>query len=77
MSTNPDPATHDDPRVELLQAVYDRVNSWEETATPDQIREELDEAIDKAGLDVDDDVRDRIVTHIDDHGGREDVAALL
>ena len=77
MSENQNPIDHDDPRVEALQAVYDRVNSWEETATPERIRAELDEAIDKAGLDVSSETRDRLTAHIDDGGGREDVATLL
>jgi hypothetical protein len=77
MSTDENPIDHDDPRLEVLQAVYDRINSWEETATPEQIRAELDRAIDKADIDVDDEARDRIVTHIDDRGGREDVASIL
>ena len=71
------PADHEDPRVEVLQAVYDRVNSYEESATPEQIRTELDGAIAEAGLDVDDETRDRITRHIDDRGGREDVATML
>jgi hypothetical protein len=71
------PADHEDPRVEILQAVYDRVSSYEESATPEQIRTELDGAISEAGLDVDEETRDRITRHIDDRGGREDVATLL
>ena len=35
--------SHDDPRVAVLQAVYDRVTSYEESATPETIRAELDE----------------------------------
>ena len=35
------PPSSDDPRVEALQAVYDRVNSWQESSTPEQIRAEL------------------------------------
>ena len=69
--------SHHDPRVEVLQAVYDRVHSYEESATPEEIRTQLDEAIDEAGIDVDDDARDRIARHIDDRGGRDDVATLL
>ena len=30
--------SHDDPRLEVLQAVYDRVSSYEESAPADQIR---------------------------------------
>ena len=75
MTENPN--EHDDPRVEVLQAVYDRVNSYEESATPEAIRQELDEAIDKAGIEVSDDARTRLAQHIDDRGGREDVAKVL
>jgi hypothetical protein len=77
VTADQDPAEHEDPRVEALQAVYDRVNSWEESATPEQIRAELDEAIDKAGLDVSDETRDTIAAHIERGSGREDVADLL
>ena len=67
----------EDPRVEVLQAVYDRVSSYEESATPETIRTELDRAIDEAGLDVSEETRARLAQHIDDRGGREDVATLL
>ena len=71
------PPSSDDPRIEALQAVYDRVNSWQESATPEKIREELDRAIDEAGIDVSEETRQTLVQHIDDRGGREDVATLL
>lgn len=77
MSENPDPAEHDDPRVEALQAAYDRVNSWEETAPPEKIRAELDEAIERAGIDVTEETRDKLVEHIHRGGGREDVADII
>jgi hypothetical protein len=77
LSTNENPIDHDDPRLELLQSVYDRVNSWEETATPEQIRAELDTAVGHADIDVSDETRDVIAAHIQKRGGREDVADLL
>ncbi len=77
MTENSNPIDHEDPRIEALQAAYDRVNSWEETADPDKIRAELDEAIEKAGLDVSEETRQRLVDHINDGGGREDVADIL
>ena len=64
-------------RVEVLQAVYDRVVSYEESATPEVIRAELDKAIDEAGIAVSEETRQALATHIDDRGGREDVATLL
>ncbi len=75
MSANPN--EHDDPRVEVLQAVYDRVSSYEESATPETIRQELDKAIAEAGVEVSDETRTRLTQHIDDRGGREDVANVL
>lgn len=75
--TDTAPPSSDDPRVEALQAVYDRVNSWQESATPEKIREELDRAIDEAGIDVSEETRQTLVQHIDDRGGREDVVTLL
>jgi hypothetical protein len=77
MTENTDPKDHQDPRVEALQAAYDRVNSWEETANPEKIRAELDDAIDKAGVDVTDETRQQLVAHISDGGGREDVADII
>jgi hypothetical protein len=77
MSENTNPIDHQDPRLEALQAAYDRVNSWEETAPPQKIRAELDDAIDKAGVEVTDATRARLVDHISSGGGREDVAAIL
>ena len=71
------PASDSDPRVEVLQAVYDRVNSYEESASPQTIRRDLDAAIDEAGINVSDNTRERLVDHIRDQGGREDVATLL
>ena len=71
------PPSSEDPRIEALQAVYDRVNSWQESSTPEQIRSELDRAIDAAGIDVSEETRERLTQHIDDRGGREDVAQLL
>ncbi len=77
MSENTDPAEHDDPRLEALQAVYDRVSSYEESATPEKIRTELDEALEKSGVEVSEETRQKLVGHISDGGGREDVADLL
>lgn len=63
--------------VEVVQAVYDRVSSYEESATPETIRQQLDEALAQAGVDLDEGTRDTLVRHIDDGGGREDVGTLL
>ena len=77
MTENNTPAEHDDPRVDALQAAYDRVNSYEESSTPEQIRAELDGAIDQSGVEVSEETRQKLADHIAEGGGREDVATLL
>lgn len=77
MTQTSDPNESQDPRIEALQAAYDRVKSYGETATPEQIRAELDGAIDQVGVEVDDDVRARLADHIHRGGGREDVADII
>jgi hypothetical protein len=51
-------------RVEVLQAVVDRVISWQEAADAETVRKELDDALADSDVDVDTSVRDRIVAHI-------------
>lgn len=58
-------------RVEALQAVLDRVLSWQEGATEGTVREELDAALTEVGIDLDASVRDRMVEHI--HEGHEHI----
>lgn len=77
MTADQNPIEHADPRLDMLQAVYDRINSWEETATPEQIRAELDAAIAKADIEVSDQTRDTIAGLIEQGRGREDVARAL
>jgi hypothetical protein len=63
-------------RVEALQAVVDRISSWQDSAPQDTIRDELDAALVDVGLDLDEGVRRRIVTQIHAHEA-VDVRALL
>ena len=67
----------DDPRVEALQAVVDRITSWQETATSEDLREELDRALAEVGLELDDSVRDRLVEHIHEDGTHASVRTIL
>jgi hypothetical protein len=55
----------------------DRVLSWQESAPEGTVREELDTALDEAGLDLDDATRERIVEHIHDGAPHTDVRRLL
>jgi hypothetical protein len=77
MSENRDPREHDDAHHEALQAAYDRINSWKETATPETIRAELDGAIEQTGVEVSEETRQKLVDHISSGGGREDVADII
>lgn len=67
----------DDAKVEALQAVVDRLASWQDGAEEKTLREELDEGLAEAGIDVDDDVRERIVTHIREDASHIDARSLL
>ncbi|HET6560374.1 MAG TPA: hypothetical protein VFG72_00725 [Marmoricola sp.] len=71
-NTNPD-----DPRVAVLQAVVDRVTSWQDGADEPTVRKELDDALGESDVDVDDETRERIVRRIVDDGSHFDVAGVL
>lgn len=63
-------------RVEALQAVVDRVTSWQESAPEGTVRDELDAGLAEVGLDLDEPTRQGIVEriHADE---RVDVRSLL
>ncbi len=77
MTETSDPTQSQDPRIEALQGAYDRVSSYEGTAPPEQLRAELDGAIDQVGVQVDDEARQRLADHIHRGAGREDVADII
>ena len=66
-----------DPRVEVLQAVVDRVTSWQDGANEQTVRAELDRALTESDVDVDGETRDRIVSRIIDDGQHFDVGEVL
>ena len=67
----------DDPRVAVLQAVVDRVASWQDGADEPTVRKELDDALGGSDVDVDEVTRDRIVRRIVDDGSHFDVSGVL
>lgn len=69
--------TTEDARTEILQAVVDRVTSWQDGATEETVRTELDDALADSEVDVDQDTRDRIVSRIVEDGAHFDVAEVL
>jgi len=66
-----------DPRVEVLQAVVDRIVSWQEGADDATVRAELDSALSEAGVDVDEATRQRIVDRVSSETPHFDVRELL
>ncbi len=70
-------AGDDDPRIDVLQAVFDRVDSWEDGADAGTVRQELDEAIENSDIEIDDALRERIVRHIVEDTSHKDVRKLL
>ena len=67
----------DEAKVAALQAVVDRLASWQDGATEKTLREELDEGLGEAGIDVTDDVRERIVEHIRSDAAHVDARTFL
>ena len=76
-STAPQATDADDPRVAVLQAVVDRVTSWQDGADEPTVRKELDDALGESDVDVDDETRERIVRRIVDDGSHFDVTGVL
>jgi hypothetical protein len=70
-------AGDDDPRIAVLQAVFDRVDSWQEGADEETVRKELDEAVAKSDIELDEATRERIVRHVVDDTSHGDVRELL
>lgn len=66
-----------DAHVEVLQAVVDRVTSWQDGATEETVRKELDDALAQSDADVAQDTRESIVRRIVDDGAHFDVREVL
>jgi hypothetical protein len=67
----------DDPRIAVLQAVVDRVTSWQEGSDEQTVRTELDSALAESDVDVDDDTRRKIVERVTSESPHFDVRELL
>jgi len=72
-----DDLTGDDPRVEVLQAVLDRIVSWQEGADGGTVRTELDDALAQAGVELDDATKQRIVDRVSNETPHFDVREVL
>lgn len=67
----------EDPKLAVLQAVVDRVTSWQDGADEATVRTELDDAVRTSDVDVDDSTKQRIIDHIVTDGSHVDVRQLL
>jgi hypothetical protein len=65
------------PQVEAVQAVVDRVTSWQDGAPTETVREELLKGLDETGVSVPDGFVDAVVDHVHHQGEHLDVAPLL
>ncbi len=67
----------DEAKVAALQAVVDRLASWQDGAEEKTLRQELDEGLAESGIDIDDDVRERIVEHVRENPTHVDARRFL
>lgn len=67
----------ENPRIEVLQAVVDRIVSWQEGSDHQTIRKELDDALAEADVEVDEDTRERIVERVSGETPHFDVREVL
>lgn len=70
-------ATRSADRTEALQAVVDRVGSWQDGATEGTVAQELRDGFAEAGLTVSEDEVSRLADAIQDEHGRVSVAETL
>jgi len=73
----PEGTPEDDARTEVIQAVVDRIVSWQEGAEQATVRSELDAALADAGVDLDEAAKDRIVERVSDETPHFDVREVL
>lgn len=66
-----------DVKNEALQAVFDRVASWQDGATDSTVEAELRKALGEAGIELDDADAQRIADHIENDGSHVDVDTLV
>lgn len=69
----PDPT----PEVDTLQAVVDRVVSWQDGATEETVREELSKGVDEAGIEVPGTVLDELARRIHADADRVEAAQVV
>lgn len=67
----------DQNRIEAIQAVVDRVSSWQDGATEGTVAEELRKGADEVGVDLSDDDIRKLADAIEDEHATVDAQAVL
>lgn len=70
-------STHSNERLEAIQAVVDRVSSYQDGATEGTVEKELREAFAEAGVDVSDDEVKQLADAIEGEHGAIQAADVL
>jgi hypothetical protein len=63
--------------LEAIQAVVDRVTSWQDGATEGTVATELRKGFDEAGIDLEESEISKLADEIQDEHGAVDAAAVL
>ncbi len=75
--TGADKAAEHSAKVEAVQAVVDRITSWQDGATEEVVRAELLEGLSRVDVDVPDTFVDEVVRRVRANTEHFDVAPLL
>ena len=67
----------DQDKTTAVQAVVDRVSSWQETATEGTVETELRKGLDEVGVTLDDEQVTALAHAIEDKGGEADAGEVL
>ena len=69
--------TPDNPELEAVQLVVDRVSSWQDGATEGTVAEELRKGFDEVGVEVEPDEVEKLADAIQDEHGDVNVGEVL
>jgi hypothetical protein len=67
----------DQDKITAVQAVVDRVSSWQETATESTIETEIRKGLDEVGVTLDDSQVTALAEAIEDKAGETDAGSVL
>lgn len=70
-------STYTDTEIETINAVVERVTSWQDGATEGTVESELAKGFTEAGIEVDAEDRAKLASAIQDEHGEIDVSSVL